>query len=119
MNMLAAMANRILNSLREDHEATELEAKFAKGREKELRKIQGYLRSGGIIFSLRDGALCHKTSGLDIERHVGETIRLMNEFGCRLFVQRSTLKNRTWAVSGIGGITLQRIRNELRIFYTC
>lgn len=119
MKMLAAVTQRILDSLREDQDAVELEAKFAKGREADLRKIQGYLRSGGIVFALRDGALTHRTSGADIDWHVGETIRLMNEFGCRMFVQRSHLRNRTWAMSGIGGITLQRLRNELRIFYTC
>lgn len=119
MNMLAAVTQRILESLREDQDVVELDAKFATGRESELRKIQGFLRSGGMVFSLRDGALSHRTSGADIDWHVGETIRLMNDFGCRMFVQRSNLRNRTWAMSGIGGITLQRLRNELRIFYTC
>ena len=119
MNMLAAVTQRILESLRDDQDSVELDAGFMKGRESDLRKIQGYLRSGGIIFSLRDGALTHRTSGADIDWHVGETIRLMNDFGCRLYVQRSNLRNRTWALSGVGGITLQRLRNELRIFYIC
>lgn len=119
LNMLSAVAKRILDSLKEDETPISVDAKFDHTRERELRKLQGFLRSRGLIFALRDGALCHRTSGAHIDWHVGETIRLMNEYGCRMFVQRSNLTRRTWAMSGIGGITLQRLMNELRIFYVC
>lgn len=96
----------------------ELDARFAKGREADLRKIQGFLRSGGLLFSLKDGALFRRISGAAIEWEVHEVIRLMNGFGCGMTVQHNAMKNRVWAVSGHGGITLQRLRQELRIFYT-
>jgi hypothetical protein len=99
--------------------SVELDARFDKGREAELRKMQGFLRSNGMLFSLRDGALSHRTSGADIDWRVHEVIHLMNRYGCGLYVQQSVMKNRTWAMSGRGGITLQRLRSELRIFYTC
>jgi hypothetical protein len=98
--------------------SVELDARFDKGREADLRKIQGYLRGNGLIFSLRDGALFHKTSGADIDWHIHSVIQLLNSYGCGLIVQQSTMRNRIWAMSGRGGITLQRLRSELRIFYT-
>jgi hypothetical protein len=97
--------------------SVELDARFEKGREADLRKLQGFLRSKGMIFSLKDGALFHKASGSDIEWRSQEVIHLMNSFGCGLIVQQNTMRNRIWAMSGRGGITLQRLRSELRIFY--
>jgi hypothetical protein len=125
MNVLNA-ANRIIfekqNEVFKDGKAlessVELDAKFAKGREADLRKIQGFLRSRGFLFSLKDGALFRKTSGADIEWEGHEVIRLMNGFGCGMLVQQSIMRSRIWALSGHGGITLQRLRSELRIFYT-
>jgi hypothetical protein len=99
--------------------SVELDARFDKGREADLKKIQGYLRSNGLLFSMRDGALFHRTSGSDIEWHAHTVISLMNSFGCGLIVQQRTMRNHIWALSGRGGITLQRLRSELRIFYTC
>jgi hypothetical protein len=121
MNVLNAV-KRIIWEDRQDsmlESSVELDAKFAKGREADLRKIQGFLRGHGMVFSLKDGALFHKTGGADIDWHVQEVIQLMNGFGCGLLVQQSTLRNRVWAMRGRGGITLQRLRSELRIFYSC
>ncbi len=118
MNTLNAVTRLILESLPERAGSSEVHAKFAKGRESDLKKIQGFLRSKGMIFSLKDGALFHKTSGADIDWEVQEIIMLMNIFGCGLVVQHSTTRNRIWAMSGQGGVTLQRLKSELRIFYT-
>jgi hypothetical protein len=109
MNVLNA-ANRIIFEKKNEflEGSVELDAKFAKG----------FLRSRGILFSLKDGALFRKTSGAEIEWEIHEVIRLMNGFGCGMIVQQSTMRNRIWALSGHGGITLQRLRCELRIFYT-
>jgi hypothetical protein len=118
MNVLNA-ANRIIFEKQNEVEGSvELDAKFAKGREADLRKIQGYLRSRGFLFSLKDGALFRKTSGADIEWEVHQVVQLMNGFGCGMLVHQSVMRNRIWALSGHGGITLQRIRSEMRIFYT-
>lgn len=125
MNVLNAANRLIFEKQNEDFPlgtltegSVELDAKFAKGREADLRKMQGYLRSRGLLFSLKDGALFRKTGGAEIEWEVHEVIRLMNGYGCGMIVQQSTMRNRVWALSGHGGITLQRLRCELRIFYT-
>lgn len=118
MNILNAVKRLLFEKQNEVDGSVELDAKFAKGREADLRKIQGFLRSRGILFALKDGALFRKSSGAEIEWEVHEVIRLMNGFGCGMIVQQSTMRNRIWALSGHGGITLQRLRSELRIFYT-
>jgi hypothetical protein len=104
MNVLNAVKRLMLEKQNDVEGSVELDAKFAKGR--------------GILFALKDGALFRKSSGAEIEWEVHEVIRLMNGFGCGMIVQQSTMRNRIWALSGHGGITLQRLRSELRIFYT-
>jgi hypothetical protein len=119
MNVLNAVKRLIFDKQNSEVDGSvELDAKFAKGREADLRKMQGFLRSRGILFALKDGALFRRSSGAAIEWEVHEVIRLMNGFGCGMMVQQSTIRNRIWALSGHGGITLQRLKCDMRIFYT-
>jgi hypothetical protein len=86
-------------------------------RENELRKIQGFLRSGGLIFSFSHHYLYHKSNIRDIAEDAQRAVDLMRKFGIELRVVNGVFYNETFALKSPEGVVLQKLQNALRIFY--
>jgi hypothetical protein len=86
-------------------------------RENELRKIQGFLRSGGLIFSFSHHYLYHKSNIHDIADDAQRAVDLMRQYGIELRVVHGVFYNDTFALKSPEGVVLQKLQNALRIFY--
>jgi hypothetical protein len=86
-------------------------------RENELRKIQGFLRSNGLIFSFSHHYLYHKSNTRDIATDAQRAVDLMEQFGITLRVVHGVFYNDTFALKSPEGVVLQKLQNALRIFY--
>lgn len=86
-------------------------------RENELRKIQGFLRSGGLIFSFSHHYLYHKSNGRDIATDAQRAVDLLREYGIVLRVVYGVFENDTFALKSPEGVVLQKLQNSLRIFF--
>lgn len=86
-------------------------------RENELRKIQGFLRSGGLIFSFSHHYLYHKSNSRDIAADAQRAVDLMAQYGIVLRVVYGVFDNETFALKSPEGVVLQKLQNALRIFF--
>lgn len=86
-------------------------------RENELRKIQGFLRSGGLIFSFSHHYLYHKSNSRDIAADAQRAVNLMGQYGIALRVVYGVFDNETFALKSPDGVVLQKLQNSLRIFF--
>jgi hypothetical protein len=86
-------------------------------REGELRKIQGFLRSNGIIFSFNHHYLYHKSNNRDIAEDARRAVDLLGPYGIALRVVPGVFDHETFALKSPDGLVLQKLQNALRIFY--
>jgi hypothetical protein len=86
-------------------------------RENELRKMQGFLRSGGLIFSFSHHYLYHKSNSRDIAEDVRRAVDLMKRYGIVLRVVQGVFDSDTFALKSPEGVVLQKLQNSLRIFF--
>jgi hypothetical protein len=86
-------------------------------RENELRKMQGFLRSGGLIFSFSHHYLYHKSNSRDIADDVRRAVDLMKRYGIVLRVVQGVFDSDTFALKSPEGVVLQKLQNSLRIFF--
>lgn len=86
-------------------------------REIELRKIQGMLRSRGLIFAFSHHYLFHKSNSKDVARDASFATLLLSKMGHNLHVIPGIFERETFALKSAEGLVLQRLKNALRIFY--
>jgi hypothetical protein len=86
-------------------------------REKELRKIQGYLRSNGLIFSFSHHYLYHKSNVRDIADDARRAVDLIGQSGFTLRVVPGIFESDTFALKSPEGLILQKLPCALRIFF--
>lgn len=86
-------------------------------RENELRKIQGFLRSSGLIFSFSHHYLYHKSNPRDIAADAQRAVDLLSQYGIALRVVYGVFDNETFALKSPDGVVLQKLQNTLRIFF--
>lgn len=86
-------------------------------RENELRKIQGFLRSGGLIFSFSHHYLYHKSNSRDIAKDAQRAVDLLAQYGIVLRVVCGVYSHDTYALKSPDGVVLQKLQNALRIFF--
>jgi hypothetical protein len=86
-------------------------------RENELRKIQGFLRSGGLIFSFSHHYLYHKSNSRDVAADAQRAVDLLAQYGIMLRVCYGVFENDTFALKSPEGVVLQKLQNALRIFF--
>lgn len=85
--------------------------------ESELRRIQGFLRSNGLIFSFSHHYLYHKSNVQDITEDANRAVMLLGQLGFRLRVVAGVFDNETFALKSPDGLVLQKLQNALRIFF--
>lgn len=86
-------------------------------KEVELRKIQGFLRSHGLIFSFSHHYLYHKSNSRDISDDTDRAIALLASLGYKLRVVAGVFNNETFALKSPDGLILQKLHTALRIFF--
>jgi hypothetical protein len=85
-------------------------------RENELRRIQGYLRANGLIFSFSHHYLYHKSNVRDIADDAQRAVDLLAKSGFTLRVVPGIFAHETFALKSADGLVLQKLQNALRIF---
>jgi len=95
-----------------------LEAGFDKQRDPELQKIELQLRKANVFFTLSQGHLYHKSNAADIVHETEICVDELNELEYQLRVQPGILSRQNFAVKGKDGIVLQRLGNNLRVFFS-
>lgn len=85
--------------------------------EDELRKIQGFLRSNGLIFSFSHHYLYHKSNDQDVCDDANRAVMLLGQLGYKLRVIAGVFDNETFALKSPEGLVLQKLHNALRIFF--
>jgi hypothetical protein len=95
-----------------------LEAGFDKQRDPELQKIELHLRKANVFFTLSQGHLYHKSNAKDIDRETEICVEELQSLSYQLRVQPGILVRQNFAVKGKDGIVLQRLGNNLRIFFS-
>jgi hypothetical protein len=86
-------------------------------RENELRKIQGFLRSNGLIFSFSHHYLYHKSNVRDIEADAQRAVDLLGQTGFCMRVMPGVFECKTFALKSPDGLVLQKLQDALRIFF--
>lgn len=84
--------------------------------EGELRRIQGYMRSKGLIFSFSHHYLYHKSNDRDVSGEAKYAAELLGQLGYRLRVVPGVFSHETFALKAQEGLILQKLRTALRIF---
>lgn len=118
--LLASERTRLRSSERKvlEDNGDILEAGFDKQRDPELQKIELHLRKANVFFTLSQGHLYHKSNAQDIVRETELCVEELNGLDYSLRVQSGILSRQNFAVKGKDGIVLQRLSNNLRIFFS-
>jgi len=101
-----------------DQDADLLEAGFDRQRDPDLQKIEMALRKINVFFTLSGGHLYHKSNADDILRETEICVDELNALDYQLRIQPNILTRSTFALKGKDGIVLQRLNNNLRIFFS-
>jgi hypothetical protein len=95
-----------------------LEAGFDKQRDPELQKIELQLRKANVFFTLSSGHLYHKSNGNDVLQECETCVDTLNNMDYQLRVQPGVLSRQSFALKGKDGLVLQKLSNNLRIFFS-
>lgn len=85
--------------------------------EGELRKIQGFLRSNGLIFSFSHHYLYHKSNALEVCDDANRAAVLLGQMGYKMRIVAGVFNNETFALKSPEGLVLQKLQTALRIFF--
>jgi hypothetical protein len=86
-------------------------------RENELRKLQGFLRSNGLIFSFSHHYLCHKSNIRDVSDDAQRAVELLGQYGVIMRIVPGIFENEKFALKSKEGLILQKLQTNLRIFF--
>lgn len=95
-----------------------LEAGFNTQKDPELQKIELHLRKASVFFTLSRGHLYHKSNAQDVARELEICVDALNALEYELRVQPGVLTRPSCALKGRDGLVLQKLSNNLRIFFS-
>ena len=95
-----------------------LEAGFDKQRDPELQKIELHLRKANVFFTLSSSHLYHKSNASDVVKETEICVDELNALDYQLRVQPGVLNKPSFALKGRDGIVLQKLSNNIRIFFS-
>jgi hypothetical protein len=95
-----------------------LEAAFDQQRDPELQKIEQQLRKVNVFFTLSKNHLYHKSNRGDVVREAETCSEVLNDLGYQLHIQPNIFERSSFALKGVKGIVLQKLNNDLRIFFS-
>lgn len=123
MKLLAAQ--RLLTTNADDtvtessNDDSEITAEFNTERGADLRKIQIGLRNNcKMLFSMDSHHLFHKSNSKDVIEEAKCTVEELNRLGWALRVNPGIYDKAVFALKGKDGLVLQRVNNNLRIFFS-
>jgi len=96
----------------------QLEAGFDKLKDPELQKIEMHMRKASIFFTLASNHLYHKSNSKDVEREAEMCADELNKLDYQLRIQSGIFSKPSFALKGKDGIVLQKLSNNLRIFFS-
>ena len=96
----------------------QLEAGFDKLKDPELQKIELHMRKASVFFTLDSNHLYHKSNARDVEREAEICAEELNKLEYQLRIQSGILSKPSFALKGRDGIVLQKLSNNLRIFFS-
>jgi hypothetical protein len=95
-----------------------LEAGFDKQKDPELQKIELRLRKANVVFTLSSSHLYHKSNASDVAKEIEICIDELNALDYQLRVQPGLMSKPSFAFKGREGIVLQKLSNNIRIFFS-
>jgi hypothetical protein len=101
------------------HASTEvLEAAFDTSRDPDLQKIEQQLRKVNVFFTLSKNHLYHKSNRGDVVKEAELCSEIINDLGYQLHIQPGIFERPSFALKGTKGLVLQKLNNDLRIFFS-
>lgn len=95
----------------------EVDGKFDTERDHEFEHVRRSLGASRIRYSMGRNHLFHKSNPMEIGDEAEVTILVLNKLGYKMRVNKGVLDRPTFACSGLHNICIQRIGNDLRIFF--
>jgi len=95
-----------------------LEAAFDQQRDPELQKIEQQLRKCNVFFTLSKNHLYHKSNRGDVVKEAELCSEVLNDLGYQLHIQPGIFDRSSFALKGTKGLVLQKLNNDLRIFFS-
>jgi hypothetical protein len=95
-----------------------LEAAFDQTRDPDLQKIEQQLRKVNVFFTLSKNHLYHKSNRGDVVKEAELCSEILNDLGYQLHIQPGIFERSSFALKGTKGLVLQKLNNDLRIFFS-
>lgn len=119
MFSVSAAAERLL-AFRADEVAaeTEVEAQFDTTQDTRLDQIRRVLSREGVRYSSGRNHIFHKSNRHAVVIDAQRSVSILDDLGFRVRVNKGIFEHSNYALKGNDRIVLQRIGNDLRIFFS-
>lgn len=104
-------------AVQEQEDEQEVVAQFDRTKDKELRDLQNAMRGGGVVFKLDKFHLYHKTNQREVAEELMTVLKILDQLGHKARVVPGVLARPTFSVKCETGLVLQRLNNDVRLFF--